>query len=104
MEQLSMGPETQSRPFGFQNAAGASDRTKTVPFNALTLTMLMGKVLCRVTPRQLMASRLIASTMSRPAVKTPIQEWGWAYLQRQKALGRPIAPHLTVYKPQLTWA
>ncbi|PIO70665.1 putative succinate dehydrogenase, cytochrome b556 subunit [Teladorsagia circumcincta] len=65
--------------------------------------MLMGKVLCRVTPRQLMTSRLIATTMVRRDVKTPIQEWGWAYLQRQKALGRPIAPHLTVYKPQLTW-
>ncbi|VDO54980.1 unnamed protein product [Haemonchus placei] len=65
--------------------------------------MFMGKVLCRVTPRQLMASRLIASSMLRRDVKTPIQEWGWTYLQRQKALGRPIAPHLTVYKPQLTW-
>ncbi|XGW14947.1 hypothetical protein V3C99_000883 [Haemonchus contortus] len=65
--------------------------------------MFMGKVLCRVTPRQLMTSRLIASSMLRRDVKTPIQEWGWTYLQRQKALGRPIAPHLTVYKPQLTW-
>ncbi|KFD54378.1 hypothetical protein M514_04721 [Trichuris suis] len=36
-------------------------------------------------------------------VKTPIQAWGWDYLQRQKSLHRPIAPHLTVYKPMLTW-
>jgi succinate dehydrogenase (ubiquinone) cytochrome b560 subunit len=35
--------------------------------------------------------------------KTPIQVWGWEYLQRQKAMNRPIAPHLTVYKPMLTW-
>ncbi|VDO96965.1 unnamed protein product [Heligmosomoides polygyrus] len=52
----------------------------------------------------LMASRLITSTMTRRAdIKTPVQQWGWAYLQRQKALGRPISPHLTVYQPQLTW-
>jgi len=37
------------------------------------------------------------------AAKTPVQEWGWEYLQRQKQLKRPIAPHLSVYKPQLTW-
>uniref|UniRef100_A0A5S6QWJ7 Uncharacterized protein n=1 Tax=Trichuris muris TaxID=70415 RepID=A0A5S6QWJ7_TRIMR len=36
-------------------------------------------------------------------VKTPIQAWGWDYLQKQKELHRPIAPHLTVYKPMLTW-
>jgi len=36
-------------------------------------------------------------------VKTPIQKWGWEYLQRQKSLGRPLSPHLTVYQPQLTW-
>ncbi|KIH52947.1 succinate dehydrogenase cytochrome b subunit [Ancylostoma duodenale] len=65
--------------------------------------MLMSRILCRVTPRQVMTSRLIASTLVRRDVKTPIQEWGWAYLQRQKALGRPISPHLTVYQPQLTW-
>jgi succinate dehydrogenase (ubiquinone) cytochrome b560 subunit len=35
--------------------------------------------------------------------KTPIQEWGWSYLVRQKALKRPISPHLSVYKPMLTW-
>ncbi|KAK5971963.1 hypothetical protein GCK32_003119 [Trichostrongylus colubriformis] len=81
--------------FGFVNPVHGTETT--------TIKMLMGKVLCRVTPRQLMASRLIASSMVRRDVKTPIQEWGWTYLQRQKALGRPIAPHLTVYKPQLTW-
>ncbi|KAK6745245.1 hypothetical protein RB195_011766 [Necator americanus] len=65
--------------------------------------MLMSRILCRVTPRQVMTSRLIASTLVRRDVKTPIQEWGWAYLMRQKKLGRPISPHLTVYQPQLTW-
>ena len=36
-------------------------------------------------------------------VKTPIQEYGWEYIKRQKASGRPLSPHLAVYKKQLTW-
>jgi len=35
--------------------------------------------------------------------KTPIQQWGWEYLLRQRALKRPISPHLSIYQPQLTW-
>ncbi|WKY02437.1 hypothetical protein Q1695_016024 [Nippostrongylus brasiliensis] len=65
--------------------------------------MLLGKILCRVTPRQTITSRLIVTTLGRRAdVKTPVQQWGWTYLQRQKALGRPISPHLQIYKPPLT--
>lgn len=64
----------------------------------------MSKILCRVNQRQLTATRLIASTIIRRSeLKTPVQEWGWSYLLRQKALGRPISPHLTIYQPQLTW-
>ncbi|KAH7725212.1 MEV-1 protein [Aphelenchoides avenae] len=37
------------------------------------------------------------------AQKTPIQEFGYKYLQRQEKLGRPLSPHLSIYKPQLTW-
>jgi len=37
------------------------------------------------------------------AQKTPVQNFGWQYLQRQQALGRPLSPHLNIYKPQLTW-
>ncbi|KAJ1351720.1 Succinate dehydrogenase cytochrome b560 subunit, mitochondrial [Parelaphostrongylus tenuis] len=68
--------------------------------------MLMSRLLCRrITPGQFTAGRrLIVTTIARRSeVKTPVQEWGWAYLQRQKALGRPIAPHLTIYQRQLTW-
>ncbi|VDM72317.1 unnamed protein product, partial [Strongylus vulgaris] len=64
--------------------------------------MLLHRILCRVTPCQLRSSRLIATTLVRREVKTPVQEWGWAYLQKQKSLGRPIAPHLGAYKPPLT--
>jgi succinate dehydrogenase (ubiquinone) cytochrome b560 subunit len=39
----------------------------------------------------------------RKEAKTPIQEWGWQYLVRQEASGRPLSPHLGIYKPQLTW-
>uniref|UniRef100_A0A914UT73 Succinate dehydrogenase cytochrome b560 subunit, mitochondrial n=1 Tax=Plectus sambesii TaxID=2011161 RepID=A0A914UT73_9BILA len=34
---------------------------------------------------------------------TPIQKWGGDYLERQKALKRPLSPHLGIYQPQLTW-
>ncbi|PIC42501.1 hypothetical protein B9Z55_009558 [Caenorhabditis nigoni] len=35
--------------------------------------------------------------------KTPIQKFGWEYLVKQRGMKRPIAPHLTIYQPQLTW-
>jgi len=35
--------------------------------------------------------------------KTPVQQFGFEYLKQQTALGRPISPHLNIYKPQLTW-
>lgn len=35
--------------------------------------------------------------------KTPVQEFGYEYLKKQVQLGRPISPHLQIYKPQLTW-
>lgn len=47
--------------------------------------------------------RLLKTSVPQQSTKTPIQEWGWDYLLRQRALKRPISPHLTVYKPQVTW-
>ncbi|KAI6239175.1 Succinate dehydrogenase cytochrome b560 subunit, mitochondrial [Aphelenchoides fujianensis] len=35
--------------------------------------------------------------------KTPVQKWGYEYLVRQEAKKRPLSPHLSIYKPQLTW-
>ena len=35
--------------------------------------------------------------------KTAVQKFGWEYLQRQEKSGRPLSPHLNIYKPQLTW-
>ncbi|KAI6230328.1 Succinate dehydrogenase cytochrome b560 subunit, mitochondrial [Aphelenchoides fujianensis] len=35
--------------------------------------------------------------------KTAIQKWGYKYLVRQEASKRPLSPHLSIYKPQLTW-
>uniref|UniRef100_A0A183C244 Succinate dehydrogenase cytochrome b560 subunit, mitochondrial n=1 Tax=Globodera pallida TaxID=36090 RepID=A0A183C244_GLOPA len=37
------------------------------------------------------------------ATKTPVQEFGYEYVKRQMNMGRPVSPHLTIYKPQLTW-
>uniref|UniRef100_A0AC35TMV0 Succinate dehydrogenase cytochrome b560 subunit, mitochondrial n=1 Tax=Rhabditophanes sp. KR3021 TaxID=114890 RepID=A0AC35TMV0_9BILA len=34
--------------------------------------------------------------------KTPIQKYGWQYLQTQKTLRRPVSPNLGIYKVQLT--
>ncbi|CAI4231178.1 unnamed protein product [Auanema sp. JU1783] len=49
-------------------------------------------------------ARYLSTSVTRcEEIKTPVQQLGWEYLQRQKSLGRPISPHLTVYKPQLTW-
>lgn len=36
-------------------------------------------------------------------VRTPIQDFGLEYIKRQKASGRPLSPHLGIYKKQLTW-
>ncbi|CAD5216166.1 unnamed protein product [Bursaphelenchus okinawaensis] len=53
---------------------------------------------CGVSIRQFKTSSI------RPSeAKTPVQEWGYQYLKNQKGLKRPIAPHLTIYQPQLTW-
>uniref|UniRef100_A0A0N4ZPL1 Succinate dehydrogenase cytochrome b560 subunit, mitochondrial n=1 Tax=Parastrongyloides trichosuri TaxID=131310 RepID=A0A0N4ZPL1_PARTI len=35
--------------------------------------------------------------------KTPIQKFGWNYLQTQKALKRPLSPSIGIYQMQLTW-
>uniref|UniRef100_A0A915PR89 Succinate dehydrogenase cytochrome b560 subunit, mitochondrial n=1 Tax=Setaria digitata TaxID=48799 RepID=A0A915PR89_9BILA len=59
--------------------------------------------LCRGLSRNIQALRLLKTSVPRQSTKTPIQEWGWDYLMRQRALKRPISPHLSVYKPQLTW-
>ncbi|VDN54817.1 unnamed protein product [Dracunculus medinensis] len=60
--------------------------------------------LCRVPLRNIQSLKLMqTSAQSKSAAKTPIQIWGWNYLMRQRALKRPISPHLQVYKPQLTW-
>ncbi|CAD5222053.1 unnamed protein product [Bursaphelenchus xylophilus] len=53
---------------------------------------------CAISVRQFKTSALKPSE-----AKTPVQSWGYQYLKNQKALNRPIAPHLTIYKPQLTW-
>uniref|UniRef100_A0A0R3S0K5 Succinate dehydrogenase cytochrome b560 subunit, mitochondrial n=1 Tax=Elaeophora elaphi TaxID=1147741 RepID=A0A0R3S0K5_9BILA len=47
--------------------------------------------------------RLLKTSIPQQSAKTPIQEWGYDYLLRQRALKRPISPHLSVYKPQVTW-
>lgn len=47
--------------------------------------------------------RLLKTSVPQQSAKTPIQEWGWEYLLRQRALKRPISPHLAVYKPQVPW-
>uniref|UniRef100_A0A183CP43 Succinate dehydrogenase cytochrome b560 subunit, mitochondrial n=1 Tax=Globodera pallida TaxID=36090 RepID=A0A183CP43_GLOPA len=38
-----------------------------------------------------------------PCNQTPVQEFGYEYVKRQMNMGRPVSPHLTIYKPQLTW-
>ncbi|VDN04335.1 unnamed protein product [Thelazia callipaeda] len=59
--------------------------------------------LCRALSRNFQILKSVQTCVPRYSTKTPIQEWGWNYLMRQRALKRPISPHLTVYKPQLTW-
>jgi len=48
--------------------------------------------------RQIQTSAVLTSDE-----KTPIQKFGWEYLVKQESSGRPLSPHLSVYKPQLTW-
>uniref|UniRef100_A0A183EVD6 Succinate dehydrogenase cytochrome b560 subunit, mitochondrial n=1 Tax=Gongylonema pulchrum TaxID=637853 RepID=A0A183EVD6_9BILA len=58
---------------------------------------------CRALSRNVQALRFLQTSVARQSVKTPIQDWGWEYLMRQRAMMRPISPHLKVYKPMLTW-
>lgn len=43
------------------------------------------------------------SAISKSEAATPVQKFGFEYLKKQKSLHRPLSPHLTIYKPQLTW-
>lgn len=43
------------------------------------------------------------SAIARSEAQTPVQKFGFEYLKRQQSLHRPLSPHLTIYKPQLTW-
>ena len=80
-------------------------------FEVLNLQKMLGNALVlrsvqssAVRPHLLTPTRLLTSTGRRlEEIKTPIQQIGWEYLMKQKSLGRPISPHLTIYKPQLTW-
>lgn len=47
--------------------------------------------------------QVFLSAVAKSDVKNPIQKFGWEYLVKQEASARPLSPHLTVYKPQLTW-
>ncbi|PAV86777.1 hypothetical protein WR25_05428 [Diploscapter pachys] len=69
--------------------------------NALVLRSVQSSA---VRSHLLTPTRLLTSTGRRlEEIKTPIQQIGWEYLMKQKSLGRPISPHLNIYKPQLTW-
>ncbi|KAL1235914.1 Succinate dehydrogenase cytochrome b560 subunit [Trichinella spiralis] len=62
----------------------------------------------RVVPLRFLGKQLGSASLKtfaplRSNVKTPIQSWGWDWLNHQKNLKRPLSPHLTVYKPMLTW-
>uniref|UniRef100_A0AC34RE59 Succinate dehydrogenase cytochrome b560 subunit, mitochondrial n=1 Tax=Panagrolaimus sp. JU765 TaxID=591449 RepID=A0AC34RE59_9BILA len=64
----------------------------------------MSKARCfNVKQISVFARQLRTSAVARSDVKTSIQKLGWEYLVKQEASGRPLAPHLTIYKPQLTW-
>uniref|UniRef100_A0A7E4ZZL8 Succinate dehydrogenase cytochrome b560 subunit, mitochondrial n=1 Tax=Panagrellus redivivus TaxID=6233 RepID=A0A7E4ZZL8_PANRE len=43
------------------------------------------------------------SVAHRADPKNAVQQWGWEYLKRQEASGRPLSPHITIYQQQLTW-
>ncbi|CAB3401572.1 unnamed protein product [Caenorhabditis bovis] len=60
-------------------------------------------ILCRIAARPTFARSFTTSVIAKSDAKTPIQKIGWEYLMKQRALKRPIAPHLTIYQPQLTW-
>ncbi|KAK0415274.1 hypothetical protein QR680_011862 [Steinernema hermaphroditum] len=67
------------------------------------MSFMRAATLCRSTGLLPNAVRLHTSALTRADAKTPIQKLGWEYLMRQKALNRPISPHLQIYQPQLTW-
>jgi succinate dehydrogenase (ubiquinone) cytochrome b560 subunit len=46
---------------------------------------------------------IIFSAIKRSEAETPIQKFGFEYLKKQTSSHRPLSPHLTIYKPQLTW-
>uniref|UniRef100_A0AC34GSA8 Succinate dehydrogenase cytochrome b560 subunit, mitochondrial n=1 Tax=Panagrolaimus sp. ES5 TaxID=591445 RepID=A0AC34GSA8_9BILA len=49
-------------------------------------------------------SRQLQLCSSRNAdARNAVQKYGWEYLVRQEKSGRPLSPHLNIYKPQLTW-
>ena len=58
---------------------------------------------CRLLRQNCQVVRLFKTSAIRQAEKTPIQKYGWDYLMRQRALKRPIAPHINIYQKQLTW-
>ncbi|KAI6177312.1 Succinate dehydrogenase cytochrome b560 subunit, mitochondrial [Aphelenchoides bicaudatus] len=46
---------------------------------------------------------LRTSAIKRSEAQTPVQKFGFEYLKKQQSLHRPLSPHLSIYKPQLTW-
>ncbi|CAI2348255.1 unnamed protein product [Caenorhabditis sp. 36 PRJEB53466] len=60
-------------------------------------------ILCRMAARSPISRTFGTSVVTKSESKTPIQKLGWEYLLKQRAKNRPIAPHLTIYQPQLTW-
>uniref|UniRef100_A0A1I8E9Z9 Succinate dehydrogenase cytochrome b560 subunit, mitochondrial n=2 Tax=Wuchereria bancrofti TaxID=6293 RepID=A0A1I8E9Z9_WUCBA len=67
------------------------------------LLQMKNAAFCRALSQNVQVVRLLRTSVPQQSTKTPIQEWGWNYLLRQRALKRPISPHLAVYKPQVTW-
>uniref|UniRef100_A0AC35F770 Uncharacterized protein n=1 Tax=Panagrolaimus sp. PS1159 TaxID=55785 RepID=A0AC35F770_9BILA len=47
--------------------------------------------------------QLQLSSIRNAEARNPVQKYGWEYLVRQEKSGRPLSPHLNIYKPQLTW-
>ncbi|CAP21181.1 Protein CBR-MEV-1 [Caenorhabditis briggsae] len=60
-------------------------------------------ILCRLGARSAISRSFGTSVVTKSEAKTPIQKFGWEYLKKQRDMKRPIAPHLTIYQPQLTW-
>ncbi|MFH4980542.1 hypothetical protein AB6A40_007251 [Gnathostoma spinigerum] len=57
--------------------------------------------ICRALRQNVRLVKMMQTTAPRSSTKTPVQVWGWDYLMRQRALKRPISPHLSVFKPEL---